>query len=221
MFIQEAPQEAEEFQRLVIACAGTRWRHRPGTGELTDQERGPALPVQVAVAGAEAGCEGGYRPVVVIGVLADVERGQMEADRGHQQPGPRQAATGLEGASILAQGGLEHGQVVKEFQRGAVGAEPGVSCLQEALVDDCQTLAVGLAVLGALQYITVGHPVPVDECREPYRDLHDAGVHAQFGGQVLHFRDEDLQGCLPLLLHHGPGHFRRDVRVPVPVAAHP
>lgn len=68
--------------------------------------------------------------MVGVGVLADVHGGELEAEGGDGAQGALQAAVGDQAAAVLAQRGLDEGQVVEEFggaevvAAGDVGVSP-------------------------------------------------------------------------------------------------
>ena len=104
-------------------------RQRPPAGELGDQHLGPGLAVQLGVRPVEA--TGAVRQpveqladrvVVLLGVLADVERGQGESGRGDGAHQPLQLAAGQDLALVLEHRPVQQQEVVEQLGVVAVVA---------------------------------------------------------------------------------------------------
>lgn len=124
--------------------------------QLLGEELLPVVAGHVGVAPgllAEAVEELSEGVVVGLGVLADVHGGELEAEGGEGADDPVHASVGEEGAAVLAQGGLDEGEVVDQLGGAEVVAAVLVGgAVGEALtgVDELLPDAGGLEPVGLL-----------------------------------------------------------------------
>ena len=170
--------------------------------------------------------------MVLLGVLAHVQRRQVETEgrRAAQQPAQRPAGDRL--APVGAQRPLQHLQLRDQLGGAAVVAPrhvPGVlgdarSRVHEPLADVVELQPVALARTAALE-AAIGRrqhlAVTAQAAGQFRRHAMDVFRAAQLGGQAFHGADQPAQGVVVLQLQHVHGHLRRDQRVAVAIPADP
>ena len=180
----------------------------------------------------QAAVQRGQGGVVLLGVFADVERRQVEAEGGRpaQQAAHRPVRdhpTAVGAQRALQQFQLRHqlvgGQVVVARHVARVLGDPAARVLQPA-ADEGQLEAVTLAGVAAPRRLIGGRQrrgVAPQTGRQLRRHAVDVLGAAELGGQRVDRTQQLLQRAVVLQLQHGRGHLRRDQGVAVAVAADP
>ncbi len=203
--------------------------------EFLGEELGAVVAGHVGVAPgllAQAVEELAEGVVVGVGVFADVHGGELEAERGQGADGAVHAAVGEEAALVLAQRGLDQGEVLQQF----AGAEVVAACLVrdalgEARLGVLQLLAdagglepvglLGVEALVAGADLGEGFEVGLEGLQE---FLGGAGVADGVRQEAAQLVDH-LQGVVDAVFvledEDVPGHLGGDVGVAVAVAADP
>lgn len=219
----QGPLDGEEDAERLLAgrVDGRRGgRERPARAQLLGQQLRTVLAGHVRVPPgflAEAVEELAEGVVVGVGVFADVHGGELEAEGGEGAQGAVHAAVGEECAAVLAQRGLDEGEVAEELAGAevvAVGLVRGA--LGEALLGVLQLLpdAGGLEPVGLLgvEPLVAGADLgqPLQVALEGFQQfLGGAGVADGVGEEAAQLVDH-LQGVVDAVLvledEDVPGH---------------
>ncbi len=208
---------------------------RPAGGQLRAQHLEAFLAAQLHVADA-----GATQPVhqladgvvMVVGVLADVQGGQVQPEGRDGAADAGQRAVGGERRRVVAEGQLQQFKVGQEFLGGAVVAAVfvvGVCGHTLARVDELGLDAREFEAVRLLCIELQDAPVKAGKLFQVHLDgvqqalvrTGQRGGVGQDGNQFVHHADADADGVLVLDLQDFPGDRGRHVGVAVPVAADP
>ena len=161
-----------------------------------------------------------------IGVLPEVETGQVKPEDVHGFPQPGQPVVGQHRAAVSAQGSIDDVEVGQQLGRRLVALQAEVEfmfglavedlgrCCGEAPMDDTQRAAVRLVGAGRLV-------AQIGQCGQLVADLHQPRGHRQFLFERGDFDEVVLQRGVGGATRRQPDHLGGDVGIAVAVAADP
>ena len=218
----------------LVGQPGGRSADGPPAGQFGGERLEPLVRRQSRVIGSvgQAAIQRGQRRMVLLGVLADVERRQVEAEPRHpaQQAAHRpvcdhRAAVGAQGA--LQQFQLRHqfagGQVVVARHMARVLGDAPARVLQPA-AHERQLEPVALAGVAAPRLAVGGRQrgaVAAQAVAKLLRHAVDVLGAAELRGQFVDRAQKFLQRAVVLQFQHRGRHLGGDQRVAVAVAADP
>ena len=219
-----------QFALRFFAVGEVRGNQRPWRGEFAREQRHAGRFVQLEVGGfdADRGQQFGHHHLVHVGILAQVDRGEVEAEhaqRALQRLEPRRgerrgAVAGERVGDHLQVGGERRfvgiglSRAMRFARRDKAGARVGGR--GQPGIDAGERLAVGLvlAVLGGV----------ARRMREPQqrrRRLHQALRHGEFRAHRVHLFQVVRESGARLPFHRFAQHLGGDERIAVAVAADP
>ena len=222
--------EDRQFAACQRGVFGATHAQRPGVVEQLDEQRAALHLVQRAVVGLDARHlqQLGQHRFMLVGALAQVHRGQVEAEDLHRAHQRRQARADQRLRMVRLQRTLDHAQVGQELGRARVGvlrrhrmaqrlgAGQRLQRGRQARVHADQRAPVGLV---AAVLVVVGRGRGQRQHLGAHRRQHVRG--RQLGTQLVHLGQVEAQCGLGLARQRHAQRLGADVGVAVTVAADP